>query len=62
MSKWASRRWLVCIWAMVMSTAIIVAGIASGDVPGGLAAALSILVGVSGGYIAADSLTKPKGQ
>jgi hypothetical protein len=45
-----------------MSSAIIVAGIASGDVPGGLAAALSILVGVSGGYIAADSLTKPKGQ
>jgi hypothetical protein len=59
--KWASRRWWVTVWAMLMSTAIIASGIARGDVPGGLGAALSLLVGVTGGYIAADSFTKPRG-
>lgn len=62
MNKWQSRRWWVCLWAMAASSAIITAGIIRGDVPAGLAAALSLLVGVSGGYIAADSLTKPKGS
>jgi hypothetical protein len=60
-NKWQSRRWWVALWAMLMATIIILAGIARGDVPGGLGAALSLLVGVTGGYIAADSLTKPRG-
>ena len=47
---------------MTMATAIIASGILKGDVPGGLGSALSLLVGVVGGYIAADSLTKPNGK
>jgi hypothetical protein len=46
---------------MTMATAIIGAGIIREDIPGGLGAALSLLVSVAGGYIAADSFTKPKG-
>jgi hypothetical protein len=46
---------------MIMATAIIGAGIIREDIPGGLGAALSLLVGVAGEYIAADSFTKPKG-
>jgi hypothetical protein len=46
---------------MVMASAIIVYGIISGDIPGGMGAALSILIGIAGGYIAADSMTKPRG-
>ena len=60
--KWQSRRWWVAIWSMIMATAIIASGILKGDVPGGLGSALSLLVGVVGGYIAADSLTKPNGK
>ena len=60
-NKWQSRRWWVTLWAMACATAIIIAGIIVGDVPGGLGTALSLLVGVTGGYIAADSFTKPKG-
>lgn len=60
MRKWQSRRWWVCVWAMTCATAIIVAGLIRGDIPNGLAASLSILVGVAGGYLAADSFTKPK--
>ena len=58
--KWESRRWWVAVWSMTMATAIIGAGIIREDIPGGLGAALSLLVSVAGGYIAADSLTKPK--
>jgi hypothetical protein len=61
-NKWQSRRWWVALWAMGCATAIIAAGIIREDIPGGLGAALSLLVGVSGGYIAADSFTKPKGE
>ena len=61
MSKWQSRRWWVAIWSMVMASAIIVYGIISGDIPGGMGAALTILIGIAGGYIAADSMTKPRG-
>jgi hypothetical protein len=46
---------------MVMATAIIFYGMATGDIPGGMGAALSILIGIAGGYIAADSMTKPRG-
>jgi len=46
---------------MTMATIIIASGIIRGDIPGGLSAALALLVGIAGGYIAADSMTKPKG-
>jgi hypothetical protein len=61
MSKWQSRRWWTALWSMTMATIIIAAGIIRGDIPGGLSAALALLVGIAGGYIAADSMTKPKG-
>jgi hypothetical protein len=59
-NKWQSRRWWVAIWAMTMASVIISAGIVREDIPGGMGAALSLLVGVAGGYIAADSFTKKK--
>jgi hypothetical protein len=59
-NKWQSRRWWVAIWSMAMASVIIIYGVATGDIPGGMGAALSILIGVAGGYIAADSFTKPK--
>jgi hypothetical protein len=61
MSKWQSRRWWVAIWSMVMASIIIIYGVISGDIPGGMGAALTVLIGISGGYIAADSMTKPRG-
>jgi hypothetical protein len=62
MSKWQSRRWWVCIWAMLCASGIILSGIISGNTPEGMGSALSLLIGVAGGYIAADSMTKPKGN
>lgn len=60
-SKWQSRRWYVCLWSILAASAIIVSGLIKGDIPDGMGAALSLLVGIAGGYIAADSLTKPRG-
>lgn len=60
MSKWSSRRWWVCLWAMTASTLIIAIGLIRESVPESFGAALSLLIGVVGGYVAADSLTKPK--
>ena len=45
---------------MLSATLIIVTGLVRGNVPDSFGAALSVLVGVAGGYLAADSLTKPK--
>jgi hypothetical protein len=45
---------------MAAASAIITTGIVRGDIPEGLGAVVSILAGVAGGYIAADSLTKGK--
>jgi len=60
MGKWQSRRWWVAIWAMAMSTFIIIMATLEGNIVEGLSSALMILVGIAGGYIAADSLTKKK--
>jgi hypothetical protein len=45
---------------MAMATIIIIAGVVMGDIPAGMGSALLLLIGVSGGYIAADSFTKPR--
>jgi hypothetical protein len=45
---------------MLMSTTIIAFGIYANEIPQGLGTALSLLVGIAGGYIAADSWTKPR--
>lgn len=49
------------MWSILAASAIIVSGLIKGDIPDGMGAALSLLVGIAGGYIAADSLTKPRG-
>jgi len=46
---------------MLMSSVILLYGVYSGDIPGGMGTALPLLIGVVGGYVAADSFTKPKG-
>ena len=45
---------------MTASTLIIAIGLIRESVPESFGAALSLLIGVVGGYVAADSLTKPK--
>jgi hypothetical protein len=52
-NKWHSRRWLVCVWAIAMVTSIIIYSL--------LLNGTAIFFQIIGGYIAADSLTKPKG-
>jgi hypothetical protein len=47
---------------MTMATVILLYGVYTGDIPGGMGAAFPLLIGVAGGYIAADSFTKPKGE
>jgi hypothetical protein len=58
--KWQSRRWWVCLWAMFICSIIVGYGVYVGDIPGGMGTAFPLLVGVVGGYIAADSYTKGK--
>jgi hypothetical protein len=45
---------------MVACSVIIGYGVIAGDIPGGMGTAFPLLVGVAGGYIAADSYTKGK--
>lgn len=59
-NKWQSRRWWVTMWSMLMASIVIIYGVVEDGLPEGLGTALSLLVGVVGGYIAADSLTKKK--
>jgi len=58
--KWQSRRWWIAIWAMLLSTVIIVFSIDRKAVPEGFSTIFTVLAGIIGGYIAADSFTKPK--
>lgn len=60
-SKWQSRRWLVCVWAIGVATALIVSAVVRDRLPDGLESSIPLLLGIIGGYIAANSLTKPKG-
>jgi multisubunit Na+/H+ antiporter MnhE subunit len=56
-TKWQSRRWLICVWAIIMVTWLVVT---QSDISWA-GTAISLLLAIIGGYIAADSLTKPKG-
>jgi len=61
-SKWNSRRWWVCLWAIVMVTSVIVwLMVFRDDAPSWVGTAISLFQLIIGGYIAADSFTKPKG-
>jgi hypothetical protein len=46
---------------MAMASIIIIYGVVTGDIPPGMGGALIVLIGIPGGYIAADSMTKPRG-
>jgi len=59
-NKWQSRRWWVAMWSMAMASVIILYGVVTGDIPPGMGGALIVLIGIPGGYIAADSFTKPR--
>jgi hypothetical protein len=59
-NKWQSRRWLVAVWAMVTVTWLMVYSVIMQYSPDWLGLALPLLLGIIGGYIAADSLTKGK--
>jgi len=61
MKKWHSRRWWIAIWAMLSATLLMVWSVAAQYAPDWLGVTLPLLIGIAGGYIAADSMTKPKG-
>jgi len=61
-SKWNSRRWWICVWAILMVTSIIIwLIIKSTEAPSWVGTAISLFQLIIGGYIASDSFTKPKG-
>lgn len=57
-SKWQSRRFWFALWAAAMATYVVVRPLAT-EWAG---TAASLLIGVVGGYIAADSWTKPRAR
>jgi hypothetical protein len=61
-NKWQSRRWLVTFWAVLMATGLMFYSIIRQYSPDWLGVTLPLLIGIIGGYIAADSFTKPRGQ
>jgi xanthine/uracil permease len=60
--KWQSRRWIIAVWAMLSATLLMVWSVWTQYSPDWLGVVLPILIGIAGGYIAADSMTKPRGQ
>lgn len=59
-SKWQSRRWLVCVWAISMVTAITTAELIRPSGADWIGTVLSLMLGIIGGYIASNTITKPK--
>ena len=58
--KWQSRRWLICVWASAMVTAIITAELIRPSGADWIGTAIALMLGIIGGYIASDTITKPK--
>lgn len=60
MRKWQSRRWWICLWAMVMTTAIITWLMIEprGDI-GWTGAAIALFQAIILGYLASSTVTKP---
>ena len=63
-NKWNSRRWQVCVWAIFMTSIIILwlMILPPKDTPTWVVTVLNLFQLIIGGYIAADSFTKPKGE
>lgn len=59
-SKWQSRRWWICLWAIAMTTLIIFWLMLRQEAPGWVGMVINLYQLIIGGYIAADSLTKKK--
>ena len=61
-NKWQSRRWLVCLWAIINATIIIAwLIIKGGEAPNWVGVTLNLDQLIIMAFIAADSFTKPKG-
>jgi hypothetical protein len=61
-AKWQSRRWIIAVWAMLTASFLVTWSVVTKYTPDWLGVTLSLLMGIIGGYIAADSFTKPRGQ
>ena len=58
MKKWASRRWWVCIWAILMTTFLMVYSIITKTDLSWFGAGIALFQLIIGGYIASDTMTK----
>ena len=59
-NKWKSRRWIICLWAMFMATALMIYSLFTKTDLSWFGTAFALFQLIIGGYVAADSLTKPK--
>ncbi len=59
-NKWASRRWIVCLWAMLMASLIGSVSLFRGDSPAWVGIVLPTLIAIPAAYIAAESYTKTR--
>lgn len=62
MSKWNSRRWWVCIWAILMSTFLMVYSVITKTDLSWFGAAMALFQLIIGAYIASNTITKPRGK
>ena len=60
-NKWQSRRWLICVWAITMVTIITFWQMVNPAAVDWIGSTIGLLLGIIGGYIASDTVTKPKG-
>lgn len=59
-TKWQSRRWLICVWAITMVTIITFWQMVCPSAVDWIGSTLGLMLGIIGGYIASDTITKPK--
>lgn len=57
-NKWKSRRWIICIWAMLMITAIVVLGIILKN--DSYSPSATTLVAIPVGFVFLETLNKKK--
>lgn len=59
-NKWKSRRWLICVWAITMVTIITFWQMVYPSAVDWIGSTIGLMLGIIGGYIASDTITKPK--
>lgn len=62
MSKWNSRRWWVCIWAILMSTFLMVYSVITKTDLSWFGAGIALFQLIIGAYLASNTITKPRGK